>query len=155
MDFYKAHCFEKRGVLWMTSYSVRCDWPNTSRVWGKCYAAYHILNISSQSTASRRQQSYYSENKSYAAFMCIHIHVNGCYANLPTRWCRYVGRVWPNILLDRISLWVWDFNLCDFTDLLYAQTALNTPKIEITSYDPFKSFKVLPKSLCFYIKHLN
>ncbi len=32
VDFYQAHCSEKRGVLWFASYPVRCDWPNTSSV---------------------------------------------------------------------------------------------------------------------------
>ncbi len=30
VDFYKAHHSEKRGMLWLASYPVRCDWPNTS-----------------------------------------------------------------------------------------------------------------------------
>ncbi len=38
VDFYKAHRSEKRGVLWLASYPVRCDWPNTSGVRRKCYA---------------------------------------------------------------------------------------------------------------------
>ncbi len=38
VDFYKAHCSEKWGVLWLASYPVRCDWPNTSSVRWKCYA---------------------------------------------------------------------------------------------------------------------
>ncbi len=38
IHFYKAHCSEKRGVLWLASYPVRCDWPNTSSVRRKCYA---------------------------------------------------------------------------------------------------------------------
>ncbi len=42
-DFYKAHHSEKRGVLWLASYPVRCDWPNTSSVWRKCYAPYRIV----------------------------------------------------------------------------------------------------------------
>ncbi len=37
-DFNKAHRSEKRGVLWLASYPVRCDWPNTSSVKWKCYA---------------------------------------------------------------------------------------------------------------------
>ncbi len=37
VDFYKAHRSEKRGVLWLASYPVRCDWPNTSSVRRKCY----------------------------------------------------------------------------------------------------------------------
>ncbi len=37
-DFYKAHRSEKRGVLWLASYPVRCDWPNTSSVKLKWYA---------------------------------------------------------------------------------------------------------------------
>ncbi len=31
-------CSEKRGVLWLASYPVRCDWPIISSVWWKCYA---------------------------------------------------------------------------------------------------------------------
>ncbi len=42
-DFYKADHSEKRGVLWLASYPVRCDWPNTSSVWRKCYAPYRIV----------------------------------------------------------------------------------------------------------------
>ncbi len=30
IDFYKAPRSEKQGVLWLASYPVRCDWPNTS-----------------------------------------------------------------------------------------------------------------------------
>ncbi len=41
--FYKAHRSEKRGMLWLASYPVRCDWPNTSSVRQKCYAPYHIV----------------------------------------------------------------------------------------------------------------
>ncbi len=37
-DFYKAHRSEKRDVLWLASYPVRCDWPNPSSVRRKCYA---------------------------------------------------------------------------------------------------------------------
>ncbi len=37
VDCYKAHRSEKRGVLWLASYPVRCDWPNTSSVRWKCY----------------------------------------------------------------------------------------------------------------------
>ncbi len=42
-NFYKAHRSEKRGVLWMASYPVRCDWLNTSSVWRKCYAPSHVV----------------------------------------------------------------------------------------------------------------
>ncbi len=38
VDLYKAHRSEKRGVLWLASYPVGCDWPNTSSVRWKCYA---------------------------------------------------------------------------------------------------------------------
>ncbi len=41
LDFYKVHRSEKRGVRWLTSYPVHCDWPNTSSVWRKRYAPYH------------------------------------------------------------------------------------------------------------------
>ncbi len=36
--FHKAHHSDKRDVLWLASYPVRCDWPNTSSVRRKCYA---------------------------------------------------------------------------------------------------------------------
>ncbi len=42
-DCYKAHRSEKQGVLWLASYPVRCDWPNTSSVGWKCYAPYHVV----------------------------------------------------------------------------------------------------------------
>ncbi len=43
-NFYKAHRSEKRGVLWLASYPVRCDWPNSSSVWHvTCYAPYRIV----------------------------------------------------------------------------------------------------------------
>ncbi len=38
VDFYKAHRSEKRGIFWLASYPVRCDWPNASSVRRKCYA---------------------------------------------------------------------------------------------------------------------
>ncbi len=43
IDFYKAHRSEKRGVPRLASYPVHCDWPNTSSVWRKCYAPYHVV----------------------------------------------------------------------------------------------------------------
>ncbi len=38
VDFYKAHCSEKRGVLWLASYLVHCNWLHTSSPIWKCYA---------------------------------------------------------------------------------------------------------------------
>ncbi len=43
IDFYKANRSEKRGVLWLASFPVRCDWLNTSSVWWKCSAPYHVV----------------------------------------------------------------------------------------------------------------
>ncbi len=42
-DFYKALRSEKRGVFWLASSPVRCDWPNTSSVRRKCYTPYRIV----------------------------------------------------------------------------------------------------------------
>ncbi len=42
-NFYKAYRSEKRGMLWLASYPVHCDWPNTSSVRRKCYAPYRIV----------------------------------------------------------------------------------------------------------------
>ncbi len=44
-DFYKACRSEKRGVLWLASYPVHCDWPNTSSVWRKRYSPYHVMML--------------------------------------------------------------------------------------------------------------
>ncbi len=44
-DFYKAHRSEKQGMLWLASYPVRCDWPNTSSVRRKCYTPYRIVML--------------------------------------------------------------------------------------------------------------
>ncbi len=43
VDLYKAHRSEKRGVLWLASYPVPCDWPNTSIVRRKCYAPHRFV----------------------------------------------------------------------------------------------------------------
>ncbi len=42
------HRSEKRGVLWLASYPVRCDWPNTSSVRRKCYAPLPYCDAVSQ-----------------------------------------------------------------------------------------------------------
>ncbi len=67
-DFYKAHRSEKRGVLWLARYPVCCDWPNTSGVlWNVT-----PLTIFGNTQGAWRQQ-YYSENRSYAFFLCLNI----------------------------------------------------------------------------------
>ncbi len=43
VDFNKAHLSEKRGMLWLASYPVCCDWPNTENVRRKCYATHRIV----------------------------------------------------------------------------------------------------------------
>ncbi len=50
VDFYKAHRSEKRGVLWLASYPVRCDWPNTSSVRRKCYPDRIVMHCSGAMT---------------------------------------------------------------------------------------------------------
>ncbi len=47
-NVYKAHHSEKRGVLCLASYPVRCDWPNTSSVRRKCYAPLPYCDTVSQ-----------------------------------------------------------------------------------------------------------
>ncbi len=49
-DLYKAHHSEKWGVLWLASYPVFCDWLNTSRMWQKCYAPYHVVMLCPRAT---------------------------------------------------------------------------------------------------------
>ncbi len=72
VDFYKAQHSEKRGVLWLASYPVHCDWPKTSGVWQMICPLPH-LETHNVSRIWRRQQQYYSENKSYAFFLCVNI----------------------------------------------------------------------------------
>ncbi len=43
--FYKAPRSEKRSVLWLASYPVRCDWPNTSRPSPYCDAVFQHDDI--------------------------------------------------------------------------------------------------------------
>ncbi len=50
VDFYKAHYSEKR----LASYPVHCDWPNTSRVWWKCYAPYRIVMLCPGTTTQKQ-----------------------------------------------------------------------------------------------------
>ncbi len=68
-----------------------------------------------------------------------------CYANLLTQWRRFVGCVWMRCfrkvwwslkLLERYYLWVWDFNLCDFTDLIqYMHEQLVTLQKEMKTWN--------------------
>ncbi len=43
VDFYKACLSEKWGQLWLASYPVCCDWPNTSSVRWKCYVPHRVV----------------------------------------------------------------------------------------------------------------
>ncbi len=40
VDFYRAHHSEKRSVLWLASYPVCCDWPNSSKTEMLCLLSY-------------------------------------------------------------------------------------------------------------------
>ncbi len=71
IHFYKAHRFEKRGVLWLASYPVHCDWSNTSSVWRMLML--HPLPYLEYQLPWRWRQQYYSENKSYTFFVCVYI----------------------------------------------------------------------------------
>ncbi len=44
-NVYKAHCSETQGVLWLASYPVHCDWPNTSKVRWKCYTPLYCIHL--------------------------------------------------------------------------------------------------------------
>ncbi len=113
IDFYKAHCSEKHGVLWLASYPVCCDWLNTSSVWRKCYALYHIWK---HTASPRRGGGSNSENKSYTFFLCANI----------------CGGVFEWGILE--DGWVL------LTDLIYAQTACNTPKRKETTKSRHMSY---------------
>ncbi len=78
-----------------------------------------------------RLHQHYCGYWNHAFFLCVIIWH---YANISTLWRRHVfewtvlggrGRV---LTLIRISLWFWDFSLCNFRDLIYARSACNTPK---------------------------
>ncbi len=67
-------------------------------------------------------------------------------------WCvfEWVDE-WTSLNFYKESLWVWDFSLCNFTDLIYAQTACNTPKTKEnlkSQYYPFKLY--LPQTLFYW-----
>ncbi len=44
-------------------------------------------------------------------------------------WMSCFNSAWQSLNFDkRISLWFWDFSLCNFRDFIYTQSACNTPK---------------------------
>ncbi len=66
-------------------------------------------------------------------------------------WMRRFRKAWTSLNFYKESLWVWDFNLCNFTDLIYAQTACNTLKTKEnlnSPYDPFNLY--LPQTLFYW-----
>ncbi len=71
--FWNASIFTKLIILRSKACSdpVRCDWPNTSSVWRKCYAPYHIC----KHTASPWQQ-YYSKNKRFSLEWILSLDFN-------------------------------------------------------------------------------
>ncbi len=93
--FYKAHHFEKRGVLWLASYPVRCDWRLLLLLFWKPKQNTFSFTMkhSVSRTWRRRQQQYYSENKNHALFLCVYIWVVFCkschtvYHMTPLNWC--------------------------------------------------------------------
>ncbi len=78
IDFYKTHPSEKRGVLWLASYPVHCDWPNTSSVRWKCYTPYRIVMPCKFVASSETITDY---NDLYCLFTC---HVASRRVNITT-----------------------------------------------------------------------
>ncbi len=125
VDFYKAHRSEKRGALWLVKLNpVCCDWSITSNMWRKCYAPLSYLetpHLHDMVAAARIKVT-----PSFFAYT-----FGQCFANLPTQWRRHVGRVWTRRfrkIQTFVSLRVWDFSLCYFTDLIFTRSACNTPQ---------------------------
>ncbi len=89
-DFYRAHHSEKRGVLWLASYTVRCDWPNTSSVRRKCYTPYRI--VMPCPGATKKNKTHYKrgicsiqwgQNTDYNDLYCLFMrHVASCCINI-------------------------------------------------------------------------
>ncbi len=100
IDFYKAHSSEKRGVLWLASYPVRCDWPNTSSVWRKCYAPYHIC----KHTASPWQQ-YYSKNKRFSLEWILSLDFNSRWRS--TQMLMRIVRSAESVISPRLRMLLW------------------------------------------------
>ncbi len=102
VDFYKAHRSEKLCVLWLASYPVCCDWPNTSSVWQKCYTLYHIwkhttslqLGSGDNNTTARIKVT-----PSFFAYTFVR-----CYANLSTPWHRHEGAFELGVLGGRHNM---------------------------------------------------
>ncbi len=84
IDIYKAHCSERRGVLWLASYPVHCDWPNTSSVWRKCYALHcfdetkTIKPIINEAFVASSGDIITDYNDLYCLFTLKHYHVCIC-----------------------------------------------------------------------------
>ncbi len=90
----------------------------------------------------RRQQQHYNENNSSAFFLSLRVRL-GCvlqiFPHIDMWWHVWMSRFrWPWSSLNFYKEYlffetgfetlIWDFNLCNFRDLIYAQTACNTPK---------------------------
>ncbi len=58
VDFYKAHHSEKHDVLWLASYPVHCDWPNTKRVTEMLHPLPYLETYRVCTTWWQRQQYY-------------------------------------------------------------------------------------------------
>ncbi len=49
-------------------------------------------------------------------------------------WTRRFRKEWTSLNFYKESIWVLDLSLCNFTDLIYAQTACSTPKTNLKSH---------------------
>ncbi len=113
---FLAHRSEKQGVLWLASYPVRCDWPNTSSVRRKCVSSFIAYTF------------------------------GRCFANLPTPWRRRGGVFEWAVLgrRDRVLSFIKNISetLVFATSGILSMhkqivTLQRERKLEITSYDPF------------------
>ncbi len=70
-------------------------------------------------------------NWTHNLLRCYRIALTLCNRNYlwgVLKWGVVGRRGWVLTFRKKTYLWVWDFNLCNFTDRVYARTACNTPK---------------------------
>ncbi len=114
VDFYKAHRSEKRGLRRLSSYPVRCDWPNTSSVSRKC---------SQWNTASPLHGAGGCNNTARIIVppYFFAYTFGRCYANLPTPWRRHVKiKTKLKLKLTKLKTWGKKMYICYFVPLYIA-----------------------------------
>ncbi len=89
IDFYKGHRSEKRGVIWLASYPMRCDWPNTLPCTDRRDETIIIKPIINEAFVASSEDIITDYNDSYLLFTCR------------------VAKRKENLKSHHMTLWLW------------------------------------------------